>query len=365
MTQRIVVVAAVVLAACGEEGGGGDGSRGKVARAAITIEGNDVSCSSPATQAFAGAGVCICDDVSLVGSGLVVVCEEKTPVEVGVNGKSNVVGDWTISGNLTSWGGVNDVGELEVTGDLMTPASVSGVGSLEVGKDLIVGGDLSTVGELKVGGLIRVQGKVTRVGTGGAATGPYLPRSNPPCACNPSQLIDVKGAVEAARAKNDNASIGLESTVKSVGDLKLTLSGGRYFIDGLDSVGTVKLKVTKPSALFIAGDLKTVGTDTIDVDEGASLDLYVAGSIENVGTWSVGEGTLAGVVRLFIGGDGSSLKVVGEKDFVGSIYAPTSSLELVGDMSIRGALFAKSLQGTGRLLVDHAKNAAPPAEACR
>ena len=69
-------------------------------------------------------------------------------------------------------------------------------------------------------------------------------------------------------------------------------------------------------------------------------------------------------MRLFIGGDGSSIDVVGEKDFVGALYAPTSDVKLVGDMNIRGALFAKSLSGTGQLLIDHAKSAAPAAGTC-
>src|SRR5690606_15404262 len=122
--------------------------------------------------------------------------------------------------------------------------------------------------------------------------------------------------------------------------------------------------VTKPSALYVGGDLVTVGTDAIEVDEGASLDLYVDGSIENVGTWKVGDETLAGVVRLYVGGGGSGLTLVGEEDFVGSIYAPNADVALVGDASIRGALFAKKLTGTGRLLVDHAKAAEPAAGAC-
>ncbi|MBL8953242.1 MAG: hypothetical protein JNK82_20860 [Myxococcaceae bacterium] len=344
MNRRIAVLA--LLAGCGIETTGGDEGRGKVARAAITVEANEVSCSSPAATAFGATGVCLCEDVSLVGSGLTVMSSEKLAVDVGVNGESSVVGDWQISGTLDTWG------------------NVSGVGQLEVGNDLVVGGDLSTVGNLKVGGAVRAKGKVTAVGSSGADRAPYL-RETPPCGCDPAQLLDVKAAVEAVRDQNDNASIGLQSRVKSVGELELELSGGRYFIDGLTSVGGLKLHVTKPSALYIAGDLKTVGTDTFDVDENASLDLYVAGSIENVGAWSVGEGTLAGVVRLFIGGDGSSIDVVGEKDFVGAIYAPTSDLKLVGDMNLRGALFAKSLSGTGHLLLDHAKNAAPAAGTCR
>ncbi len=360
MNQRWLVVGMLVAAACGD---GGEEGRTSVAKAAITIAPNEVSCSSPAPKAFS-AGLCVCEDVNLVGSGLTVLSEEKAPVDVGVNGKSRIVGDWDISGTLFSWSGVEDVGALVVGRDVVTPASVSGVGSLDVRNDLVVGGDLSTVGELKIGGVLRAQGRVTAIGAGGGITrGDYVAPAAPPCGCDAP--IDIHAAVEGARASNDNASIGLGEKVRTVGELELVLEGGRYFVEGLSTVGTMKLKVTKPSALYVSGDLTTVGTDTIDVAEGASLDLYVDGSIENVGEWKVGEGTLAGVVRLFISGGGSGLKMVGEKDFVGSIYAPQADLMLVGDTNIRGALFAKSLSGTGRLLVDYAKPAEPPAAECR
>ena len=173
----------------------------------------------------------------------------------------------------------------------------------------------------------------------------------------------MKAEVDARRATNDNASIALGS-ISSVGELTLELNGGRYFLEGAKSVGKLKLHVSKPSALYIAGDLMTVGTDTIDVDEGASLDLYVAGDLENVGQWKVGAGTLAGVVRLFIGGEGASLSSVGDADIVGSVYAPQADVNLVGDTSIRGALFAKRVHGVGRLLIDYAKPAAPAPESC-
>ena len=360
MTRRTVAAVLVAVAAC--DGGGGEEDRVGVAKAAITIEPNEVSCSSPAKRAFS-AGLCVCEDVTLVGSGLTVISEEKQPVDVGVNGKSRVVGEWKISGTLASWSGVEDVGELVVSGDVVTPASVTGVGSLEVGNDLVVGGDLSTVGQVKVGGVLRAGGKVTAIGsTGGATRGTYTAPAAPPCGCD--DLIDVAAEVESARVTNDNASIGLEVKPRSVGELTLELKGGRYFVEGSSTVGSLKLHVTRPSALYLKGDLVTVGTDSIEVDEGASLDLYIDGSIENVGTWNVGAGTLAGVVRLFISGGGSGISMVGEKDFVGSIYAPQADITLVGDTSIRGALFAKKLTGTGRLLVDHAKPAEPPGDAC-
>src|SRR5262245_1799160 len=97
MAQRLAVLL-VVAAGCGlGRGGGSDEPRTNVAKAAITIAPNEVSCNSPAKTAF-NSGLCVCEEVHLVGDGLSVICEEHTPVDVGVNGKSEVVGDWKISG---------------------------------------------------------------------------------------------------------------------------------------------------------------------------------------------------------------------------------------------------------------------------
>jgi hypothetical protein len=129
-------------------------------------------------------------------------------------------------------------------------------------------------------------------------------------------------------------------------------------------VGRLNLVVTRPSALYVDGDFETVGDDRLAVSEGASLDLYVAGRLENVGRWAVSEGTLAGVVRLYVGGPGGLVQSVGSRDFVGALYAPSAPVELVGDTSFRGALFAKSLSGVGELTVDYAAPAMPAASGC-
>jgi len=362
MNRLALTLGVVSLLGCGSARPRASQPRTGAARAAVTTGANDVSCSSPAARVF-GAGLCVCENASLVGSGLTAMSSDGLTTDVGVDGLTHVVGDYRIDGTLVSWKGIDDVGTLQTRDDVMTPASVTGVGTLTVGRDLIVGGDLSTVGEITVGGLVRAAGKVTHVGNGLAQTGPYLPRESPPCGCDPSQLLDVAGEVTKVAERNDNDSIGL-SKVNQVGALTLELKGGRYYLESVDSVGDLELHVTAPSALYIGGNLKTVGTDTIDVDEGASLDLYVAGNVENVGTWRVGQGTLAGVVRMFVGGKDPLLASVGDKDFVGAIYAPTADFTLVGNTSIRGGLFVKNLTGTGELLVDFARAATPAPGAC-
>jgi hypothetical protein len=365
MTRRVAWLSAVVLAVGCGTGAGKSSSRQRsgAARAALTVAPNPVSCSSPAAKTFTAA-LCVCEDLDLVGRGVWVTSSDAKEAPAGVNGVTHVVGETTFASGLASWGGVTGAGTLDVGGDLVTPADVDNVGTTRIGGDVYVGGNMETVGDLSVGGVVRVRGRLHHVGAEPKLTfGPYSAPAGPPCGCEPSTLLDVAAAVAAARTDNDNASLG-SVVVENVGELTLTLDGGRYYLPGLSSVGSLHLKVTKPSALYIDGDFRTVGDDSLSVAEGASLDLYVNGSLENVGTWKVSDETLAGVVRLFVGGKDGMVQSVGDHDFVGALYAPTAPVELVGDTRFRGALFVKRLDGVGELTVDYAAPAMPEASAC-
>lgn len=362
MTRRVALVSALVLAVgCGTGPGTSARQRTGAARAALTVAPNQVSCTSPAAKTFTAA-LCVCEDLDLVGHSVWVTSSDAKDAPAGVNGVTHVVGDTTFASGLAAWGGVSGAGTLDVGGDLVTPVDVDNVGTTRIGGDLSVGGDVSTVGDLSVGGVARVRGHLHHVGSDPQLTfGPYAAPAGPPCGCEPSTLFDVAAAVAAARIDNDDASLG---PIENVGELTLTLDGGRYYLASLDSVGSLHLKVTKPSALYIDGDFRTVGEDSLSVAEGASLDLYVNGSLENVGSWKVSDDTLAGVVRLFVGGKDGLVQSVGDHDFVGALYAPTAPVELVGDTTFRGALFVRSLSGVGALTVDYAAPAMPAVSGC-
>ncbi|GMU63002.1 MAG: hypothetical protein AMXMBFR34_47650 [Myxococcaceae bacterium] len=368
MTRRVALLSVALFAAgCGRPSSTGQPGdrpdRPQAAHAAITVAPNAVSCSTPAPRLLNSA-LCLCEDLHLVGRGVLVTSSDPLDAPVGVNGVTHVVGQTHFVSGLVSWGGISGTGDLTVGLDAVTPQSVSVVGTTRIGGDLVVGGDLDSVGTLEVDGLTRVSGHVSVVGSRSSlrAAGYQAPAA-PPCGCDPSSFLDVAGLVAAARASNDNARIGLEG-VDHVGELTLTLDGGRFFLSGLRSVGRLALTVTKPSALYIDGDLETVGDDRLSVEEGASLDLYVNGRLENVGRWTVSDSTKAGVVRLYIGGKDAMVQSVGQHDFVGAVYAPEAPVELVGDTSFRGALFAKSLSGVGELTVDYAAPAVPQAGTC-
>ncbi|MEW5741512.1 MAG: hypothetical protein AB1938_21510 [Myxococcota bacterium] len=367
MTRRVALLfAALLVAACGPSSltrPGDRPDRPQAARAALTVAPNAISCNSPAPRVFNSA-LCLCEDLHLVGRGLLVTSSDPLDAPVGVNGVTHVVGETNFVSGLVSWGGISGTGDLTVGLDAVTPASVSVVGTTRIGRDLNVGGDLDSVGTLEVGGVARVSGHVSVIGSDTKiVSAGYRAPAGPPCGCDPTTFLDVPALVAAARTSNDNARIGLDG-VDHVGDLKLTLDGGRFFLSGLRSVGRLELTVTRPSALFIEGDFETVGDERLSVEDDASLDLYVNGRLENVGRWTVSDATKAGVVRLYVGGQDALVQSVGDHDFVGALYAPQAPVELVGDASFRGALFARSLSGVGELTVDYAPAAMPAEGTC-
>ncbi len=216
---------------------------------------------------------------------------------------------------------------LAVCGDL------SYAGSLEVDGDLAVGGDLSHAGTLDVSG---------EVHSGGA-----------PCG---SAGFDVAGAVARAKEDHDDRPAALEGGA-------LVLPGGRYYFEDPSFVGTTSIRVTGHASMFVDGSIDTVGESTIFVEPGASLDLYVAGSVSAVGSL-VAAGCDPNALRLYVGGHDAIVAGAGESELRGFLYAPEASVSLAGTTTVTGAIVAKEIDYAGELVV-HGRKALPrPAEAC-
>lgn len=339
LSRDASVVLLVLVTGCGlVPGGGGLAQR----RAKI------VSCpTTPAPKVFSQA-LCLCGDYRAVGKGLWV-----KGASAGVNGRVEVVGQHTFESDLVSYGGVTGVGTLSVGGDLTSAGAVEGVGQLTVGGDLSASA-LSGVGAVKVAGTLRCGGEVQSVGSlSSGARGPYTTPAGPPCACDAAQRLDVAAEIARLREKNDDAAIGLAPALKSVGDLTLALGSGQYYLSSFDTVGNTTLTVDGAVALAVDGALEAVGTLRFALTRGSTLDLYLKDGLQGVGDSLFGEGSDPGSVRLYVAGD-KALQLVGQQKVVGAIYAPQADLELVGDTSLEGGLFARDVDGVGQLEVKFA-----------
>lgn len=323
-------------------------------------QGASAACpSSPAPKLFSRA-LCLCGDFDQVGELNVRAAPSGAVGSVGVNGNTSLTGNPTVEGSWIAYRGLGGVGNLATTGNVETTGEVSGTGELRVGGDLVVGGDLSGVGQLSVAGKLRVAGKQSLVGNqqvGGL--GPYTAPALP-CGCEASQRFDVAGAVAEAKTRNDNAAAQLP-TVDVVGQYNLKLSSGRYYFESVRTLGDSLWQIDGSVAVFIDGNLDQVGDANIDVAPGATLDLYVSGSIHTVGSTRLA--ARPGAVRLYVGGKAPMLVSVGDLSLVADLYAPEAEVSLVGDARVDGALFAHTLESVGSLALTYAPPA-PPADSC-
>jgi hypothetical protein len=304
--------------------------------------------------------LCICGDLDQVGTFDVRQGPTASTASIGVNGMTSLVDVATFAGSFHAYGGFSAVASAAFAGDLASAGHVSWVGELDIGGDLIAGAGLDGVGDLSVAGAVRVDGDVTVVGDQSVGSfGAYPNDLAPPCACPGTSWFDVSQAVRDARDDNHNGAI------EAVGDTALHLPSGRYYFDSLASVGNLRIVAEGSVAVFVAGDLATVGDAAFEIADGASLDLYVAGSVQTVGNVAFGSAPHAGAFRLLIGGADPVLVNVGSAVFYGEIYAPTASIDFVGDTVIHGALLGRDLSGVGSLLVESAAAISTPEVTCR
>jgi hypothetical protein len=352
MCRTFLMSAVVVLVGCGLADGGAAGA----ARSREQI----VSCpTSPAREVFQAA-LCLCGDYTAVGEGAWV---QGGPA--GINGSMDVVGHHDFSGDVVAYGGVSGVGNLTVGGNLSTAGKVDGVGDVTVSGDLSAGSGVSNVGRLEVKGTLRTPEAEQWTGTATfGAKGAYVPLAGPPCGCGAQQQFDVAAAIATAKAQNDNAAIGL-SLSQSVGEHALTLGSGSYFFEGISAVGQHTLTVDGAVALYVSGSFETVGQTHVVLTQGSTLDLYVDGDVNLVGETSFGEAG-PGAVKLYVAGE-RTVSMVGGQKVIGSIYAPAADLELVGETTFEGALFARNVTGVGQLHVTFAAPvvATPDSDLCQ
>lgn len=309
--------------------------------------------TTPAPKLFDNA-LCVCTDLHLVGSAVSTRQVGAKAASVGVNGLAHLVGDSRVEGDFVAKAGLAGVGDLSTTGDIRTAGGFDTVGTVHAGKDLWVGGDLAKVGELIVDGVLRLAGSDRSVGErklGG--TGAYSAVAEP-CGCDGAGMFDVSKAVADAKSKNDNAKVGLAQALQSVGDSIVELPTGVYYLDSIDAIGRHRLEITGAVALYVGGDIEFVGEQTFALGgTGASLDLYVAGSVHGTGSLALGDAADAGPVRIYIGGPHTVLAQVGEQEYRGLLYAPTANVHWVGETRVRGAIFARSLDGVGDLTIEY------------
>ncbi len=310
--------------------------------------------------------LCLCENFDQVGRVRLLQMVADHPASLGVNGTTDLVASTTVEGSWTAYRGIDAIASADVRDDLITVRSFDFVGEQIIGGDLIVGGNLSGVGTIVVGGTVRVAGETMVIGEKTAGgVGAYQAPGGPPCPCDGQSFFDVATAVSDARTHNDNEQIGQSPEgIAHIGSTEILLPSGRFYLDSLQAIGDVQVRATGHTALFIGGSLDVVGQQRFSIAEGASLDLYVAGSVGTVGNVAMGNPDDPTSFRLFVGGGGAGIVSVGDQHFYGYLYAPTAAIDYVGNTVVDGGLFARTLDGVGDLTVRYRGPADTDEETC-
>jgi hypothetical protein len=312
------------------------------------------SCVPGAPATFADA-VCVCEGLAIAGA-LRTHAPTGSSASVGVDEAASMATGTSIQGAFVPYASLDVAGGLDVRDALTTTGNLAGAGALNVGGDLSVGAQLLFAGGLQVGGALRLASPgVTVPGYTSSSKAPYVAPAGPPCACDPASLLPIAQGVAAAKVHNDDAAHGLSPDgADLLGTGTITLTTGTYYFAGIDRVGAGKIVIDGAVALYFDGTTISVGVDRIELNPGASLDMYVSGLLATAGSVVLGDPSSPQSFRLFVGGAGSMMVTAGSQTYYGLVYAPQADVVFAGGTRVDGSVFAKSLTWAGILDVTYA-----------
>lgn len=318
----------------------------------------DVCSGELAEQTFRHA-LCACQDFS-ASNDLTVDSLGATGGSVALNDKLEVNGIVDITGDLTAAGpmGVAGGATLTVGGSLASGGPLGRVGTaVTVGGDASVAGDvqlasLAVTGTLTLpdGALLDVAGATD---VGAVVRAPVT--VDPPCACGASDLVDIAGFVDAHRAFNHNADLGLDpDALIDFGAVPVTLDlpCGLYYLSFVQGEGPLTIRADGRVALFVGEHITLQETFRVELAPGAELDLFIGTYLNTSGDVVFGSQTAPAKVRLYVGGVGA-INLSAQSSFGGNLYAPRMDLALSAGAELYGAMFVNRVTTAGPLVIHY------------
>lgn len=313
----------------------------------------DIGCpTEPPPEVFSKT-LCVCEDLDAVGEVYAGRSVDPAQPALAVNGRADLIDRVRVDGSFVARRGLDAIGDVEVGERFATAGNADIVGDFrasqaDIGGDLDGAGSVDIAGTLRLGGVNDFVGD-TRIGRQAAYASPV----EPPCGCSAGARFDVAAAVASARTDNDNAAHRVPTRLDQIGDAELRLGSGRYYFTGIDSIGDLLIVADGKVAIYVDGDIDSVGRDRIAITPGSTLDLHVAGNVSSVGDLELGNEHAAFAFRLYVGGTDVAIDSIGDAAFNASIYAPDAELHTIGDTYILGAALVRRIDAVGGLAVGY------------
>ena len=276
---------------------------------------------------------------------------------VGVDGALASNAPLAIGGSLVvaSTTGANLMQDAHVARDLNVAGPLGTNVNITAGGDANIAADIS-LASLMVTGTLTVPASASLGGTITAGTTVRAPVSfNPPCACAPSELVDIGAFVKSYRTQNDDAAIDLSPARLAgySGDATLDLPCGIYYLQGIHGTGTITLRITGRVAVLVDGDATLTSALSIELaTSDAELDLMIGGTLTSNNKITAGDEAHPSRTRIYIGGSGT-IELSGDSQLAANVYAPTSAIAMSAPATIFGSLFVRALQQAAPLVIHY------------
>jgi hypothetical protein len=248
-------------------------------------------------------------------------------------------GDVTVAGTTT---GLQAGPRLAVAGNLAIAGGLGRSSSVvTVDGTARVGGNVD-VSSIDVAGAFTTTAGATVTGTVTAGSRVTAPVSVPPaCRCDAGDVFDVSAIIDEHELANHGAAIGIapDDLIDVQGDVTLELPCGRFFLSRISSQGggTVTIRATGRTALFIDGDVTLSGNLTVEVAPGAEMDLFIRGFLNLPGLARLGDPARPRDLRVYMASAGA-IAISGGLELAGNLYAPAADLATSAPVDIYGAL---------------------------
>lgn len=158
---------------------------------------------------------------------------------------------------------------------------------------------------------------------------------------NPADVISIGGNASISGAQTASVkekeypsvttNIASQGTLRLNGNSNLTLNGGTYHYSSLKISGNASLNLTGPTIIYVSGEVSITGNGIgTSANSPPNLLIYVTGN--------------------------DDVKIAGNGDFYGGIYAPDSDVKVTGNGDVYGAIVSNNYQqsGNGNMHFDEA-----------
>lgn len=380
----ILISASVQLGACNsgqigngnnDGGGGGDGGdmsdqpgycSGKGPPIKVgDVNGTGGKCAGQVAATAFRYGLCTCQGLSAPSTVTIDAFDSTRPGPLtmgsggsaGMNQNVNTSQKLSVGGNLQVAGALT-VPDVYVGTDMLLASDLNANTSADIRRDAQINGDVKCNGP---SGSLKIARTLTYpIGKTLQATSPMIGNTvraavnvPAPCDCAPNAIFDIAGYVQGRSTDNDNSVVALDpARLENFSvDTSLDFSCGRFYLNRIGGSGTLTWNVNGRTAVFVGGDVN-VKTWTINLGPNGELDLFINGGLTSSAALNFGNINAPARVRVYMGGS-RNINVAAGSVFGGNIYAPESALVPGGSFEVYGAVFVRSFNPSGPVLIHH------------